>query len=97
MVRTVYELNVRYDARASFYGKARVHEMDNGDLILVSYSTEVAMIRGNKAYINGTYSQTTTRHQKEFLKQNGFKAENSKQMVKDYLINDDQWKALRGC
>ena len=97
MIKTVYELNVRYDARASFYGKARVQEMANGDLILISYSTEVAMIRGNKAYINGTYSQTITRHQKEVLKQNGFKAETSKQMVKDYMVNHDQWKVLRGC
>lgn len=53
----VYELSARYDARASFYGKAEVY---------------------------GTYSQTTLRHIKEFLSQNGFVANNSKQIMADY-------------
>lgn len=51
---------------------------------LVSYVTEVATIAGDKARVRGTYSNTTLRHIKEFLLQNGFKADNSKQILADY-------------
>lgn len=81
----VYDLSTRYDSRASFYGKARVEEQPNGDLHLVSYTTHVATITNDgKAKVFGTYSQTTLRHIKEFLLQNGFRAENSKQIMADY-------------
>lgn len=81
----VYDLSTRYDSRASFYGKARVQHDDDGEsLHLWSYTTLVATITGDKAYVFGTYSQTTLRHIKEFLLQNGFKAENSKQIMADY-------------
>lgn len=80
----VYELSARYDARASFYGKARVIEEDNGDKTLQSYSTKVARIVKGKAEVYGTYSQTTLRHIKEFLAQNGFTANNGKQILADY-------------
>lgn len=82
-----YLLNTRYDRRASFYGKALVEERKN-ITILTSYNTQVAIIKNNKAYINGTYSNTTLRHIKEFLKQNGFKAESKKQIIEDYFISD---------
>jgi len=87
-----YELSAQYDARQSFYGKARVRDND-GDLELISYSTRVAVIHAadprdenpaKSASVYGTYSQTTLRHIKEFLLQNGFKAENSKQIMADY-------------
>ena len=69
----IYELDARYDARKSFYGKAHVAEYPDGRKVLVSYSTEVAEITADgKPVIYGKYSQTTTRHQKEFLKQHGF-------------------------
>lgn len=51
---------------------------------LISYSTEVATIANGVARVRGTYSNTTLRHIKEFLKQEGFKAENSKQIMADY-------------
>lgn len=81
-----YELEARYDSRASFYGKARIDESD-GYKKLISYSTEVACLNtaGNKAFVYGTYSATTLRHIKEFLLQNGFKAESKKQIEKDYM------------
>lgn len=79
-----YELSAQYDSRASFYGKARVINND-GDLELVSYNTRVAVIHNdNTASVYGTYSSTTLRHIKEFLLQNGFKAENKKQILRDY-------------
>lgn len=82
-----YDLQPRYDARASFYGKAKVAQyVANGKnvLELTSYTTHVATITDDKAEVYGTYSQTTLRHIKEFLLQNGFKAENSKQIMADY-------------
>lgn len=92
-----YDLQVRYDARQSFYGKARVEERPNGVDVLISYSTEVAAVSKGKAYVNGRYSQTTTRHQKEFLKQWGFKVIDTKQMLKDYGVSDEEFeKVLRG-
>ena len=84
-----YDLGTRYDGRKSFYGKAVIK--DSADRrTLRSYSTDVAYIDKNtgKAVVNGSYSQTTLRHIKEFLKQNGFKAENSKQIMKDYGKDD---------
>jgi hypothetical protein len=85
------ELAPRYDARASFYGKA--HVIDNPEpakneeytKLLRSYETVVCAITASgKAKVFGLYSTTTTRHIKEFLKQNGFKADTSKQIMKDY-------------
>ena len=76
-VQCEYDLDCRYDSRASFYGKAHVYEYEDGTSLLKSYSTIVAGIykdeNGEKqAYFGGHYSQTTTRHQKEFFKQHGF-------------------------
>lgn len=82
------ELEARYDARKSFYGKARTSfDKDNGILNLYSYNTLVARIDliTNFAEILGQWSITTTRHIKEFLKQNGFYVKNTKQIFKDYL------------
>ena len=86
------ELKAIYDNRKSFYGKAHIRE-DKDGLTLISYETEVAkIVDKNNGYsipayaiIYGTYSQTTLRHIKEFLKQNGFKAESKSQIEKDYL------------
>ena len=77
------ELSTRYDSRKSFYHKARVRN-ENGKTILTSYQTDVAYIENGKAHVKGTYSSTTLRHIKEFLLQNGFKADNSKQIMNDY-------------
>lgn len=78
-----YELTTQYDSKQSFYGKANIIEND-GKRTLRSYSTDVAYIENGVAVVNGTYSQTTLRHIKEFLKQNGFRAETSKQILEDY-------------
>jgi hypothetical protein len=78
-----YELEPKFDSKKDFYGKAIVTESD-GKKILTSYSTDVAEIKDGKPIVHGTYSQTNLRHIKEFLLQNGFKADNSKQIMKDY-------------
>lgn len=78
-----YELDPRYDTRKSFYGKAIV--IDNGLYSeLYSYGTKAASTEGGKATVYNTQSPTTLRHVKEFLKQNGFKADTLGQILRDY-------------
>ena len=82
------ELICEYDTRKTFYGKAIIKiDKENGILNLYSYNILVARIDliTNFAMVLGQWSGTTTRHIKEFLKQNGFKAEDTKQILKDYL------------
>lgn len=88
-----YELECRYDSRKSFYGKAIVHESRNlyGTLLeLYSYGTLVAKIdtyKNNTKYeYLGKYSQTTTRHQKEFFKQYGLSDKEIKKLFKDGIL-----------
>lgn len=64
-----YELSARYDSRKSFYGKARVVDYENGTLELVSYSTVVSRCVDGVVEHLGKWSQTTSRHQREFEKQ----------------------------
>lgn len=65
----IYELSARYDARKSFYGKAHVIDYGNGTFELQSYDTIVSRCVDGKVKELGKWSQTTTRHQKEFRKQ----------------------------
>jgi len=80
------DLQSRYDSRNSFYGKAVVDDGD-GKLTLYSYNIKVAEIVNGQAIVYGEYSQTTMRHIKEFLKQNNFFVDNTKQVLKDYSID----------
>lgn len=74
---TTYELQARFDSRKSFYGKAHVTEYPDGRKVLTSYTTKVAEITADgRAIVYGKWSNTTTRHQKEFLRQHGFDADN---------------------
>ena len=80
-----YELEAIHDSSQSFYEKAKV-EIDGNRIILYSYGSYVAYIENDAAYITGYYSQTTMRHIKEFLLQNGFEAVSKKQMMEDYAV-----------
>ena len=94
-----YDLSCRYDSRQSFYGKAQVEqtsEIQEGVLYttleLYSYGTLVARITTNEEtnkstceYL-GKYSQTTTRHQKEFFKQFGLSDNELKELWKKDVI-----------
>ena len=65
----IYELNPQFDARKSFYGKAHVIDYENGTFELQSYGTIVSRcINGNVEDL-GKWSNTTSRHQKEFRRQ----------------------------
>lgn len=85
----LYGLQPEYDNRSSFYNKAIV-DIDNntGDKTLYSYHTPVAKISKSgelELLPKWNSSNTTLRHVKEFLRQNGFKADSLKQITKDYL------------
>lgn len=85
----VYDMRPQFSGRKSFYGKARVDD-DGTTKMLYSYSTPVAKINGGKVTLLPKWnsSQTTLRHVKEFLKQNGFNAENMRQIEKDYPMEE---------
>lgn len=98
---TEYKLEAKYDSHKSFYGKAKVVEEYNAKS-LISYKSCICQIQelGNKDkvvkiynvkdyYGNSlTFSSTSLRHLKEFLKQNGLKAESRAQIEADYDIYD---------
>lgn len=65
----IYELEARFDARKSFYGKAKIIDHENGTVELLSYDTIVSRCVNGKVEELGKWSNTTTRHQKEFRKQ----------------------------
>lgn len=87
-----FELSARFDARQTFYGKAIV-EIEEDNLIIVkklySYGTLVALCTldklTNKKQFDyfGQYSQTTTRHQKEFFRQEGLNEKEIKEILKN--------------
>lgn len=64
-----YELDARFDSRKSFYGKAKVIDHGNGFLQLMSYETIVSECKDGKVTHLGKWSQTTSRHQREFERQ----------------------------
>lgn len=88
-------LDARYDSRKSFYNKAKTQTIKNSVeqvCELYSYGTLVASVIYNfiDEYIIykyfGKYSQTTTRHQKEFFKQHGASDNDIKNILKNGVI-----------
>lgn len=79
MVITTTYLEPQFDTRKSFYNKAKMQTKQTKkklEIILISYDTVVArFIKKDTQVIvenMGYFSQTTTRHQKEFFKQLGY-------------------------
>lgn len=68
----MYELMTQYDARQSFGHKAIVH-VDGNNSVLYSYETPVARINNGKVELSPSwsYSDTTIRHVREYLRQEG--------------------------
>lgn len=94
----LYDLSCRYDSRASFYGKAKVEVVKSSIEqveTLFSYGTLVARVITNfntckitYEYM-GKYSQTTTRHQKEFFRQHGLTDTEIKELFeKETLVKE---------
>lgn len=69
LLRYYGELSTRFDSRQSFYGKAKILTDSDNNYYLLSYSTVVSVSKNGKVEHFGKWSQTTTRHQKEFEKQ----------------------------
>ena len=95
MNNEMYTLEPRYDSRASFYDKAKVFIKEDNityDELLYSYDTLVAIYTkdkiGNKEIFTycGKYSQTTTRHQKEFFRQNGLDDKQIKELMEKGVL-----------
>jgi hypothetical protein len=85
-VEREYNLETRYDSRKSFYGKAVVIVKNDGTKQLRSYNTIVAEITPEgSAEVYGTYSPTTLRHIKEFLKQFGYSADTKAEIEELYM------------
>lgn len=66
----IYDLRpMGYERAKSFYGKAKVIEKDDGEIVLQSYNTEVCKITSNGEFVRlwGGYSVTTMRHINSFL------------------------------
>lgn len=101
MLTSTYSLESRFDTRKSFYNKAVVKEAEhtgkNGttkSVNLYSYDTLVAKvfysIDGSIDYLCfGKWSATTTRHQKEFFKQNGLSDKEIKEVFKNGVITKE--------
>jgi len=81
----MYNLDCIYNTSKSFYNKAKI-EIKGKTKILYSYDTKVAEIKNKKVKVYNLQSNSTLKHVKEFLLQEGFKAENKKQIEKDYFI-----------
>ena len=85
------ELKPIYDGAKSFYRKAMVdYDLRSSQITLYSYDTKVADVfhdsgDASVAIVYGTHSATTLRHIKEFLRQNGFRADSKKQIEADYM------------
>lgn len=88
---SVSSLDPQYDARKSFYHKAKVVTFKDGREVLYSYGTPVCRIGKDgkavlltKGYYGWGSSATTLRHVKEFLRQHGLRADSSSQIGRDY-------------
>lgn len=76
------------------HAQAKVLIMDNGNIILRSYYTDVAMIRSDGwLTINGLYSATTRRHISAFVKEY---ANISYQLAKDLYIKKMAYNIYTG-
>ena len=83
----MYDLSPEYDARKSFYGKAKV-KVGDGKITLYSYNTPVCEIDANTREVRlldlWDTSQTTLRHVREFLQQHGFQTGSKQQLARMY-------------
>ena len=83
-ITKTYELTPIYNNQKSFNGKAKVKIKEDLKM-LFSYDIEVCRIENRQAKILiDNLSNTTLKHVKEFLLQEGFKADTRKQILNDY-------------
>lgn len=63
-----------------------VHEVNNDNKYLVSYSTKVAEIRDGWMMVNGLYSRTTIKHIGWFMRSLGFDYQLAKALCEKHLM-----------
>ena len=85
-------LKPEYDSRASFYNKA-----ETDDDKLYSYGTLVADIVDGEPvlYPDWSYSQTTIRHVREWLRQHGFEAGSKADIAAKYKVIQNNRKPVK--
>lgn len=90
---TMEPLKPEHDHAKSFYKKAHVVTDDDGTKVLISYDTpvckidkdgEVTLLHDKRSRLGWNSSQTTLRHVKEFLAQNGKKVVPLRELPKVY-------------
>ena len=95
-----YFLKCKYDSRASFYKKAKVVIKEDNiayNQLLYSYNTLVGTYTKDKMSdlerftCNGRFSQTTTRHQKEFFRQKGLTDKQIKELFNKGVLEVRQY------
>ena len=65
-LKRIGELTPLFYNCKSFYGKAYILEDEENNKYLLSYNTVVSIVKNGIVEHFGKYSQTTSRHQKEF-------------------------------
>ena len=83
-----------YEHKASYYKKAVVKTMANGDILFYSYGTLICFIKGTKIYFTYAwdYSATTLRHVKEFLSQYFTELKNAgKKDIEKYIKENEAY------
>jgi len=70
-----------------FYYNYKLQYQEICNIIEKTKVENILSVLNDKATVKSTYSPTTLRHIKDFLYQHGFKAENKKQILKDYAEN----------
>ena len=94
---SIYELSPEYVGRQSYYGKAQV-ETNNGESTLYSYGTPIMKINSNGEIemlcSERHLTNTTIRHIREFMQQNGF-SPIPKQKLVNYINNGE--KIVESC
>ena len=80
------ELQAQFTNQKSFYGKAQVEHLENGNKVLYSYNTKVCELNADGQIIEiGYYSQTTARHINDFLQQNDL-PKMTKKEIENYIF-----------
>ena len=78
----IWELIPVYNNQKSYYGKAKVMENEKGEIILISYWTDIAKItKEGLIPLWISYSATTARHLQDFLYQYGLKGYSKKEWL----------------
>lgn len=75
--------------------QALIHEADNGDKALVSYTTTVAYMVDGWLFVDGLYSATTRKHLGWFMKELGLSYQIAKFIYEDWVAYNTRTGEIR--